>query len=66
VLHSFIYFHGQSQKETSTEDVEAQAPQEAEVEPTQEAHVAEITRRITFSIINPSPLRRVFCLLGAR
>ena len=40
---ALIYlFHGQSQKETSVKDVEAQAPQEAEIEPTQETHMAKV------------------------
>ena len=45
---ALIYlFHGQSQKETSVEDVEAQAPQEAEIEPTQEAYMAKVGCTLT-------------------
>jgi hypothetical protein len=45
--------YGKSQEETPPEDEQAQAPEALEVEPPQEAHVAEIaqTRRT---------LRRVF------
>lgn len=40
-----IHFHhyGQSEEETSSENVEAQAPQAPEVQSTQETHLAEVT-----------------------
>jgi hypothetical protein len=54
-LLPFIY--GQSQKETSSEDEQAQAPEALEVEPAQEAHVAEISR--TLPAILPFKARRI-------
>ena len=46
---ALIYlFHGQSEKETSVKDVEAQAPQAPQIEPAQKAYVAEISLRAPF------------------
>ena len=42
MLRSSTLTHGQPEKETSAEDVEAQAPQAPQSESAQEAHVAEI------------------------
>jgi hypothetical protein len=44
--HVFPSHHGQPEKETSSEDEQAQAPEALEVEPAQEAHVAEISRAL--------------------
>jgi hypothetical protein len=45
--------YGQSQKETSSEDEQAQAPEALEVESPQEAHVAEVSCAVSRP---PSPL----------
>jgi hypothetical protein len=54
--------HGQSEKETSSEDEQAQAPEALEGESPQEAHMAEVSRAlrrrslISFPFFqNPSP-----------
>jgi hypothetical protein len=61
--------HGQSEKETSSEDEQAQAPEALESESPQKAHVAEVSafalaaRHV--SAPNPSHSRRVFyCRIG--
>jgi hypothetical protein len=57
--------HGQPEEETSSEDVEAQAPEAPEGEPTQKAHLAEIILLLFFASEPALLARRVFILAGS-
>ena len=62
------FFHGQSEKETASQDEQAQAPQAFEGPPPQEAHVAEVARRRRPGApsFEPTALPRwVFCFRAA-
>jgi hypothetical protein len=63
-----LFHHGKSEKETTSEDVEAQTPEAPQGEPPQEAHLAKVRSGLLASglFTKTRRFRRVFCFSGLK